>query len=86
MARWAEYFEQLFKVNTLREKLQTTGLQVMNADLPINKAALFLDEVKEAMAKLRGEKAAGICNINAELLTAEGEAMLHGLHAVLIAV
>ena len=38
------------------------------------------------MAKLRGGKAAGICNINAELLKAGGKAMIHGLHAVLTAV
>ena len=34
------------------------------------------------MAKLRGGKAAGICNISAELL----KAMIRGLHAVLTAV
>ena len=31
-------------------------------------------------------KAAGICNISAELLKAGGEAMIRGLHAVLTAV
>ena len=34
--RWAEYFEQLFKVNPPSEQLQTTGLQVMDVDPPIN--------------------------------------------------
>ena len=38
------------------------------------------------MAKLRGGKAAGICNINVELLKAGDETMIHGLHAVLTAV
>ena len=38
------------------------------------------------MAKLRDGKAAGICNISAELLKAGGEAMIRGLHAVLTAV
>ena len=51
-------------------QIQTTGLQVMDADQPINEAAFSLGEVKEAVAKLRVRKAAGICNINAELLKA----------------
>ena len=36
MARWAEYFEQLFKVNPPSGRLQTTVLQEMDADPPIN--------------------------------------------------
>ena len=49
MAGWAEYFEQLFKINPPCGQLHITGLQVMDADLHINEA----DEVKEAVAKLR---------------------------------
>ena len=82
MAHWAEYFEQLFKVNPPSGQLQITWLQVVDADLPINEAAPSIDEVKEAVSKLRGGKAAGICNISAELLKAGGEAMIRGLHAV----
>ena len=69
MARWTEYFEQLFKVNPPSGWLQTTGF-----DPPNNEAAPSIDEVKEAVAKLRGRKATGICNINAELLKAGGKA------------
>ena len=76
MPRWAEYFEQLFKVNPLSRWLKATGLQVMDADPPINEAVPSIDEVKEAVAKLRGGKSAGICNICAELLKAEGEAII----------
>ena len=61
-------------------------LQVVDADQPINKAAPSIDEVKEVVGKLRGGKAAGLCNFSAELLKAGGEAMIHGLHAVLTAV
>ena len=50
MARWAEYFEQLFKVNPPSGQLQTTELQVMDADPSINEAAPSIDEVKEAVA------------------------------------
>ncbi|KAG0715742.1 Cyclin-dependent kinase 8 [Chionoecetes opilio] len=70
MARWAEYFGQLFKVDPPIEQLHTTGLRAMDADPPIDETAPFLDEVREAVAKLRGGKAAGVCNISAELLKA----------------
>ena len=39
MARWAEYFEQLFKANPPSRQLQTTGLQEMD-DPPVNEAEL----------------------------------------------
>ena len=58
----------------------------MDADPPINEAAPSLDEVKEAVARLRGGKAAGICDISMELIKAGGEAMTCGLPAVLPAV
>ncbi|KAG0723422.1 Transposon TX1 uncharacterized protein [Chionoecetes opilio] len=86
MARWAEYFGHLFTVDPPTEQLHTTGLQAVDADPPIDESAPSLDEVREAVAKLRGGKAAGVCNISAELLKAGGEAMIHGLHAVLTAV
>ncbi|KAG0730476.1 Transposon TX1 uncharacterized protein [Chionoecetes opilio] len=86
MARWAEYFGQLFTVDPPTEQLHTTGLQAVDADPPIDESAPSLDEVREAVAKLKGGKAAGVCNISAELLKAGGEAMIHGLHAVLTAV
>ena len=59
---------------------------MVDADPPINEAAPSIDEVKEAVGKLRGGKAAGICNISAELLKAGSETMICGLHAVLTAV
>ena len=66
-------------------QLRTTGLQTLDADPPIDKTAPSIGDVKEAVAKLRGGKAAGIY-ISAELLKAGGEAMICGLHAVLTAV
>ncbi|KAG0723224.1 putative protein in type-1 retrotransposable element R1DM [Chionoecetes opilio] len=86
MARWAEYFGQLFTVDPPTEQLHTTGLQAVDADPPIDETAPSLDKVREAVAKLKGGKAAGVCNISAELLKAGGEAMIRGLHAVLTAV
>ena len=65
-------------------QLRTAGL--LDADPPIDETAPSIDDVKEAVAKLRGRKAAGIYNINAELLKAGGEAMIRGLHTVMTAV
>ena len=65
-----------------RRQLQTAGLQTLDADPPIGETAPSIGDVKQAVAKLSGEKAAGICNISAELLKAGGEAMIRGLHAV----
>ena len=39
----------------------------MDVDPPIDETASPIEDVKEAVAKLRGEKA-DICNINANLL------------------
>ncbi|KAG0718622.1 Importin subunit alpha-1 [Chionoecetes opilio] len=72
MACWAEYFGQLFTVDPPTEQLHTTGLQAVDADPPIDETTPSLDEVREAVAKLKGGKAAGVCNISAELLKAWG--------------
>ncbi|KAG0728585.1 hypothetical protein GWK47_032183 [Chionoecetes opilio] len=86
MARWAEYFRELFTVDHPAEQLHTTGLREVDADPPIDETAPSLDEVRKAVAKLRGRKAAGVCYISAKLLKAGDEAMICGLHAVLTAV
>ena len=67
-------------------QLRTAGLQTLDANPPIDETAPSIGDVKEAVTKLRGGKASGICNINAELLKAGGEVMIRGLHAVLTAV
>ncbi|KAG0725935.1 Retinol-binding protein pinta [Chionoecetes opilio] len=56
MARWAEYFGQLFTVDPPIEQLHTTGLRAVDADPPIDETAPILDEVREAVAKLRVER------------------------------
>lgn len=40
----------------LRRQLPAVGLQVVNADPPIDENSPPLDEVREAVAKVRGEK------------------------------
>ncbi len=66
-------------------QLRAAALQMLDADPPIDKATPSLDEVRKAVADLREEKAPGSCNISVELLKAGGEAMIHGLYAVLTA-
>ena len=86
MACWPEYFEQLLKDDPPSRQLRTAGLQTLDADPPADETAPSIDDVKEAVAKLRCGKVAGVCNISVELLKAGGEAMTRGLHAVLTAV
>ena len=71
-----------------RGQLQTVGLQIglqIVADPPRDENAPSIDDVKEAVAKIMGRRATGICNIIAKLLKAGDEAMIHGLHAILTA-
>lgn len=49
-------------------QLPATGLQVSDADPSIKKGSPFSDGVREAVAKLKGGEAFGICNIRAKLL------------------
>ena len=65
-------------------QLQTAELQTLDADPPIDKTALSIDDVKKDVAKLK--KAAGFYNISVELRKAGGEARGHELHAVFAAV
>ena len=85
-ARWAEYFEQLYRTDPPSGQLSVAGVQIPAADPPIDENPPSFAEVKEAVGKLRGGKAAGACNISAEMLKAGNDPMIHGLHAVLSAV
>lgn len=49
------------------------------SDPPISEEPPVLTEVREAIFKLNGGKALGICGIPAELLKVEGERIAHGL-------
>ena len=85
-SRWAEYFEQLYMAEPPSRQLSLAGVQMAAADPPVDETPPSLAEVRKAVGKLKCGKAAGICNISVEMLKAGGEAMIHGLHAVLSAV
>lgn len=55
----------------------------MDIDPPIAEIPPSLGEVREAMVRLRGAKAAGVFNINVDLLKASSAAVMGKLHAVL---
>ena len=60
MARWAEYFEQLFMVDPPSGQLQTAGLQTLDADPPIDETVPSIDDVKEALPNLQDGKATSV--------------------------
>ncbi len=82
-ARWAEYFEQLFKANPPAVGLDTVGAVAPVANPPISCDPPTLTEVKAAIRQLKGGKAAGCCGIHAELLKAGGDVAHESLLAVL---
>ena len=53
-------------------QFHTAELQTLNAGLPIDETTPSIDEVKVAVAKMRGGKAVDICNIIEELLKVMG--------------
>ena len=84
MVRWDEYFEQIFMVDPPSGQFQTAGVQTTDTNTPIAETPFYIDEVKEAVEKLRGGKATCVCNIRVEMLKAES--MIRGLYTVLTAV
>lgn len=55
-------------------------------DTPVSEDPPSLTNVREAISKLMGGRAAGICDNPAELLKAGDEPMAWGLHNVLVAI
>lgn len=58
-------------------------MRAVDEDPPIDESPPSLGEVREGVTRMKGGKAAGDCNITVERLSAEGEAVTRGLHAVL---
>ncbi|XP_069989723.1 uncharacterized protein [Penaeus vannamei] len=63
--------------------LDARDVEIPVPDRPMSEDPPTLTEIREPISKLKGGKAAGICNIPAELLEAGGEPMSRGLHTVL---
>ncbi|XP_069993549.1 uncharacterized protein [Penaeus vannamei] len=82
----AEYFEQLYQVDSPKVNLYAGSAVIPLPDPPISEDPPSLTEVRGAISKLKSGKALGICNTPAELLKAHGEPMACGLHAVQAAI
>ncbi|XP_069976414.1 uncharacterized protein [Penaeus vannamei] len=67
---WAEYFEQLYQVDPSAVCLDAQDVEIPVPDPPISEDPPTLTEIREVISKLKGGKAAGICDIPAELLKA----------------
>lgn len=67
-------------------QLETDGLHAMDDYEPTDKVLRFVVEVREAVVKLTGGKATGVCSINAELFEDGGEAMSRALQVLLTAI
>ena len=81
--RWAEYFEQLYKVDPPAVRLNTVNVVAPVPNPPLSCDPPSLAEVGAAVKQLKGGRAPGCCGIHAELLKAGGDAVLESLHAVL---
>ncbi len=85
-SRLAEYFGYLYVAEPPSRRLPLARVEVAAADPPVDETPPSLAEVREAVNKLEGGKAVGVCNINAEMLKAGVETIIHVLHALLTAV
>lgn len=61
-------------------------MQIAAASPLCNDTIPLLNEVKEAVARLRGGRVPDVCNFSMELLRPGASAMIHGLYVVLTAV
>ena len=84
--RWAEYFERLLASGPPIRQLMSGGLTVLVADPPINVDPPSLEETRVAVGRLKGGKAAGICEIAGEMLKEGGPDAIRALHTVVAAV
>ena len=75
--RWAEHFEELLNRPTPTNRPE---IEPAEADLPINCEAPSKEEIRQALEKMKNNKAAGPDNIPAEALKAGTETTVELLH------
>lgn len=64
-ALWAMYFGQLYTAESLTRQLPLAGLQILGVD-PLMDKIPSLVEMREALRKMKGGMATGICNISTD--------------------
>nr|XP_027228015.1 uncharacterized protein LOC113819969 [Penaeus vannamei] len=75
---FTEYFEQLYQLDCPAVSLDARDATIPVPDPPISEDLHTLNVVREAISKLNDEKAAGVCDIPAELPKAGGEPIARG--------
>ena len=81
-AHWASYFERMYQGNPPAVNFDVRGVTIPIADPPINCGPPSFVETQATVNRLEWSKAPGICGIHAELLKADGNAVLVSLHTV----
>ena len=82
LTRVAEYFEELLEVAPPTTMVDWAGVVPIPPDPTIDTRPPHRKEVETALAQMKSGRAAGICGIPAELLSAGGDAVLRDLVAV----
>ena len=85
-ARWAGYFEELYRVDPPGREISVDGVEALVANPSISCDPPTLEETRKALDQLRDGKAPGGCGIHAEMLKAGGEAALQALHSLFCSV
>ncbi len=85
--RWREYFSELFNVPATAES--ATGQQIPVAQLSLEEQkrqdkSPSLEEVEEAIRRMKGGKAPGIDDISADIIKAGGRALSTRLHKLFV--
>ena len=75
-ARWVGYFERLYQADPPAVELDVRSVTIPTADRPINHGPPSFVETQTAVNRLKWGKAPGICGNHAELLKADGNAVL----------
>ena len=82
--RWKEHYSELLNKDPVPHNSETsTAAANATTDLSISEDEVTLDEVRNAVKLLKNDRAAGICNITAEVLKFGGECMLRWLQVII---
>ena len=82
--RCKEHYSELLNKDPVPHNSETsTAAANATTDLSISEDEVTLDEVRNAVKSLKNDRAAGICNVTAELLKFGGECMLRWLQVII---
>ena len=87
MKRWKRHFEGLLgsKGEEARRESANTNKCGSETGRSEEQECISIEEVREAIKKLKNARAPGICGIHAEMLKARGEVVARWLHKEMMA-